>query len=116
MIVFITDMHEQHDEIFAALSKLRALRNEVLLFHLVGRNERDFPYEGFLTFEDLETGKTLQVEAGRARQPYLEGMQKKLLALKQALHDENISYTLFTLDQPLDLALRQYLTQRKKLL
>lgn len=116
LIVFITDMHEQRDEIFAALSKLSALRNEVLLFQLMGRNEMDFAYDGVLTFEDLETGKTLSVETDQARQAYLERLQKKLRELKQALHDENISYTLFTLDQPLDLALRQYLTQRQKLL
>jgi len=115
MIVFVSDLHEQRDEIFAALSKLSALRNEVLLFHLLGRNEIDFSYEGFLTFEDLETGKTLQVDAGRARQPYLNHMQQKLRTMKQALHDERISYTLLRLDQPLDLALRQYLAQRTKL-
>jgi uncharacterized protein (DUF58 family) len=115
MIVFVSDLHEQRDEIFAALSKLSALRNEVLLFHLLGRNEIDFSYEGFLTFEDLESGKTLQVDAGRARQPYLNRMQQKLRAVKQALHDEKISYTLLRLDQPLDLALRQFLAQRMKL-
>lgn len=116
MIVFITDMHEQRDEIVAALSKLSALRNEVLLFQLMGRNEMDFSYEGVLTFEDLETGRTLPVEADQARQSYLERLQKKLRELKQALHNEKISYTLFRLDQPLDLALRQYLMQRTKLL
>jgi len=115
MIVFVSDLHEQCDEIFAALSKLSALRNEVLFFHLLGRNEIDFNYEGFLTFEDLESGQTLQVDTARARTAYLDNMQQKLRCLKQALHDENISYTLFTLDQPLDFALRQYLTQRMKL-
>ena len=115
MIVLISDLHEQRGEIFAALSKLSALRNEVLFFHLLGRNELDFNYDGFLTFEDLESGQTLQVDASRARGVYLNQMQEKLRRLKQALHDENIGYTLFTLDQPLDFALRQYLTQRMKL-
>jgi uncharacterized protein (DUF58 family) len=115
MIVFVSDMHEQRDEIFAALSKLSALRNEVLFFHLLGRNEIDFNYEGFLTFEDLESGQTVQVDASRAREIYLDRMQKKMQQLKQTLHDENINYTLFTLEQPLDFALRRYLTQRMKL-
>jgi hypothetical protein len=82
----------------------------------MGRNEMDFSYEGVLTFEDLETGRTLPVEADQARQSYLQRLQKKLRELKQALHNEKISYTLFRLDQPLDLALRQYLMQRTKLL
>lgn len=116
MIIFVSDLHEQRDEIFAALSKLSALRNEVLFFHLLGRNEIDFNYAGFLTFEDLETSQTVQVEASHAREIYLSSMQQKLQHLRQALHDENINYTLFTFDQPLDFALRQYLTQRTKLL
>jgi len=115
MIVFVSDLHEQRDEIFAASSKLSALRNEVLFFHLLGRNEIDFNYEGFLTFEDLETGQTLQVETSHGRAAYLDSTQKNLQKLKQVLHDENINYALFTLDQPLDFALRQYLTQRMKL-
>lgn len=115
LIVFVSDLHEQRDEIFAALSKLSALRNEVLFFHLLGRNEIDFNYDGFLTFEDLESGRAVQVDASRARTAYLEQMQQKLRRLKQTVHDENINYALFTLDQPLDFALRQYLTHRLKL-
>ncbi len=115
MIVFVTDMHEEENEITAALSKLSALKNEVLLFNIIGRNEIDFLYDGALTFEDLETGKSVQVDALRARKSYLTAMQNKLKMTKQALHNLGITNELFAIDQPLDFALRTYLSQRMKL-
>ncbi len=115
MIVLVSDLHEHQNEITAALSKLRALKNEVLLFHLMSRNEMAFDYAGFFTFEDLETGKTVQVDAQQARSSYLKNLQHQLQATKQALREQNLAYELLTLDQPLDLALRKYLIQRTKL-
>lgn len=115
MIVLVSDLHEHQNEITAALSKLRALKNEVLLFHLMGRNEMAFDYEGFLTFEDLESGKTVQVDARQARASYLKNLQHRLQTMKQILREQNLAYELLTLGQPLDLALRKYLIQRAKL-
>jgi len=114
MIIVVSDLHESKDEITAALSKFSALKNEVLLFHLLGPNEIGLGYEGFLTFEDLETGQSVQVDAPQARPAYGKKMQQRLHQLKQMLHDQRIAYELFTLDQPLDFALRRYLTQRMR--
>jgi uncharacterized protein (DUF58 family) len=114
MIVAVSDLHERQNEITATLAKLRALKNEALLFHLMGRNEMAFDYAGFFTFEDLETGESVQVNAQQARPSYRDNLQRQLQTTKQALREQNIAYELLTLDQPLDLALRKYLRQRTK--
>lgn len=115
LIVVVSDLHEHHDEIETVLAKLSARKNEVLLFHLLGRDEVDFGYDGHLAFEDLETGQRVAVDAARARKKYLDRMHSRLHEVQQALHDQGIAYELFSLDQPLDFALRKYLTQRMKL-
>lgn len=115
LIVLVSDLHERQNEITAALSKLRARRNEVLLFHLMGRNEIEFEYAGFLTFEDLESGKTVQVDAQQTRSSYLENLRHQFQTTKKTLREQNLAYELLILDQPLDLALRKYLIQRTKL-
>ncbi len=115
LIVVVSDLHEYDKEITLALSKLRALKNEALLFQLLGRNEIDFRHEGYVTFEDLETGQTFPVDSALARKDYVAAVQSNLQQLKRDLRDLNIAYELFTLDQPLDFALRRYLTQRMKL-
>ena len=112
LVVVITDLHERKEEIRTVLAKVQALRNEVLLFHVMGRRELDFSYEGVVEFEELETGRVMQVDADRVRPGYRKAMAWHLTDLRQALHDLGVAYSLFTLDQPLDSALRTFLTRR----
>lgn len=116
VIIVISDMYEANDEIRTVLAKLAALKNEVLFFHLMGRNEHDFTFEGFLTFEDLETGQSLQVDTKRIRDSYINKMAEQIESVRKELHNQHISYQLFTTDQPLDFALRAFLKQRRKLI
>ena len=112
LVVFISDLHEQRGEIRTTLSKVNALRNEVLLFHVLGRRELDFTYEGVVELEELESGRVIQVDADGVRTTYREAMQRHLKETRQALHDLGVAYSLFTLDEPLDSALRAFLTRR----
>jgi uncharacterized protein (DUF58 family) len=112
MTVFLSDLYEQADEISALVYQLGARRNEVLCFHLMGRNEIDFKYQGNLTFEDLETGQTIQVDASQYREQYRQHAQEYLQSVKEEMQKKQIAYQLFTLDQPLDEALRRFLLTR----
>lgn len=115
LLVLVSDVHEYEHEITDALAKFRALKNEVILFQLLGRDEVEFRHEGFLTLEDLETGRTIEIEGTRVRQTYHTAMQNRLAEVRSTLQDHDIAYELFLLEQPLDFALRRYLTQRMKL-
>ncbi|MFQ5637604.1 MAG: DUF58 domain-containing protein [bacterium] len=112
IIVFVSDMHESLNEIQEAVLKLSALKNEVLLFHLMGHNELEFTFEGSLNFQDLETGETIRVDASRSRERTIQNIQERIQQLRQAAHDQHVGYELFSLNQPLDYALRNYLRQR----
>ncbi|MGH7491085.1 MAG: DUF58 domain-containing protein [bacterium] len=115
LIIVVSDLHEHGHEIATALSKLRALKHEVLLFHLLGRNEIDFTYTGEVAFQDLETGQTLPVNTATARAGYRQALQRYLLTLPRKWREQDVAYELLALDRPLDFALRRYLTQRMKL-
>ena len=114
IIVFVSDMHELSKEIREMLAQLSSLKNEILLFHLLGKNELEFAYDEPITFEDLETGKTLQVDPANIRSAYLRNLDARIRSLRQTSHDQHMTYELFSLDQPLDFALRNYLTQRMR--
>jgi uncharacterized protein (DUF58 family) len=114
MTVFLSDLYEQADEISALVYQLSARRNEVLCFHLMGRNEIDFNYQGNLTFEDLETGQTIQVDATQYREQYRQHAQEFLQSIREEMQKKQIAYQLFTLDQPLDEALRRFLLTRMR--
>jgi uncharacterized protein (DUF58 family) len=114
LLVFITDFHEESDEILQLLDKLFALKHEIVVFHLIGKNELELDFAGYSTFEDLETGQTIQVNAAQARKVYKQKLAKRLAYIKTQLLDRNIFYRLISIDQPLDLALRDFLNQRMK--
>ena len=115
IVVVLTDGHEHGEEIRAALAPLRARRHELLLFHLVGRDEIDFPFHGPVRFEDLETGATLETDADAARAAWVAGQDEHTREWRRAwAGDGRFDYARFWLDEPLVRALRFYLSQRQR--
>ena len=112
LTVFLTDLYEYGEEIKSLLYKLGAQRHELLLFHLMSRNELDFTFDGTLTFEDLETGQTLQVGTAAQRSTYLAKLQEWLQQTEKDMRHRQIAYDRFVTDEPLDKALRTFLKNR----
>ena len=115
LVIFITDMYEQEEEINKIISRFKAFKNEVVVFHLMGNNEIDFSYKGNLTFEDWETGRTVEVATDELRNTYIKTLQQQLLNIRTKLLDMDVTYRLQLISQPLDQALRDFLVQRNKL-
>jgi hypothetical protein len=113
-VVILSDLHERTKEITTVAAKLAALRQEVLVFHLVGRTELEGDWHGLVTFEELETGRRVEVDADAARPAYLAAQEREHQRVKQALEERGVVYARLALDQPLDLALRRFLTARER--
>jgi uncharacterized protein (DUF58 family) len=114
LIVVITDLHEHAREIRTVAAKLVALRHEVLVLHLIGRAELAFDYQGTVSFEELETGRRIEVEAEAARPAYLAALTQQLRDVQRALQELPADYARFSIDRPLDEALRRYLAGRAR--
>lgn len=114
LLVFITDMYQNKDEIYKLLDLLNALRHEIIVLHIMGRNEMELDYAGYTTLEDLETGATIQVDAAKAKQVYTNHLDDHLTSIRHELLTRNIYYRLLVMDQPVDEALRDFLYKRSK--
>ena len=114
LLVFITDLYEQNGEIFQLLDTLSALKNELIVFHLMGKNELDLDFKGYTAVEDLETGKTIKIDASTSKIDYQKNLELHLSSLRMDLLDRQINYRMVSMDQPLDQALRDFLNQRNK--
>ena len=112
--IFMSDMYEQESEITGLLGSLRGHNQEVLLLHLIARNEQDLAYKGTFTFEDLETGAQLQVNTDQHRQTYQERYQNWLQTLGQNLRQKGIGYQRLLINEPVDTALRTFLKTRER--
>ncbi|EOR96114.1 Hypothetical protein ADIARSV_0758 [Arcticibacter svalbardensis MN12-7] len=115
LLIFVTDLYETNDEIFTLLDTLNTLKHEVVVFHLMARNELELDFKGYATFEDLETGASIQIDQAKARAEYKKNLATYLEKTRLKLLDKRIFHRMICTDQPLDQALRDFLNQRNKL-
>jgi len=103
-------------ELIFFISRLKTSRNEVVVLHILGSDELEFNYKGALTFEDLETGTKLELDAEKARPSYLKSLEDSIKATRDILLSNAISYQLFRLDDPIGEALQLLLKKRTNLM
>ena len=115
LIFFVTDMYEQQNELTAFIKQLKTLRNEVVVLHVMGKNELEFNYNGNLTFEDLETGAKVKVNAAEAKSKYVKSLNELIKNTKDMLLANGISYHLMNLDENLGETIELFLKKRNKL-
>jgi uncharacterized protein (DUF58 family) len=115
LLIFITDFYQEDGEIIKLLDTMIALKNEVVVFHLMGRNELEMNFKGYSTLEDLETGETVPFNSASTEKRYKENLENYLSEVKSQLLERNISYRRISTDEPLDTALREFLKQRNKI-
>jgi uncharacterized protein (DUF58 family) len=114
IIVLISDLYEEPQKVLRAVSYLKDKGNDVLVFQVLDPAEIEFPFEGPVHFEDLESGEKVPVVPERQREQYQELIQTHLNQLAQLLVENRIDYFLFNTSKPLDHALFVYLSRREK--
>ena len=116
LIVFITDLYDDSEDIQNFITRLKTPRNEVLVFHIMGRHETDLDFEGSFTFEDLETGARTKVDTFTQQKEYATRVRKWLQHSRTWMLEKQISYYLVHFDEPIEKVLWNLLTVRKKLM
>jgi len=114
LLILITDMYQEQGEIYTLLDLLGAMRHEIIVLQVMGRNEMELDFADYTTLEDLETGATLQVDAEKARAVYQQQLQAHLQQVKTELLGRHIDYRLMVMDEPVDTALRDFLVARNR--
>jgi len=114
LLVLITDMYQQDNEIYRVLDSLAAIKHEVLVFQLMGQNELELNYNGYSTLEDLESGDTIQIDTDAFKSAYLQKLGDYLADIRLQLLSKHIFHKMISTSQPLDDALREFLTHRNK--
>jgi len=116
MIVFISDLYDDKNDLFRFISRLKNPRNEVIVFHLMGRRETDFDFGGSYSFEDLETGARTKANTIIQQREYSNRIKNWLQDSRKWMLEKQINYQLIYIDEPVENVLRDFLTARKKLM
>jgi len=115
MIIFITDLYDDGNDIQQFISRLKTRRNEVIVLHLMGDHETQFDFDGSFTFEDLETGIKTKADTRNQQMDYKERVQTWLSHSRSWMLEKQINYQLVQLNEPVESVLRNFLTVRKRL-
>ncbi len=116
MIVFITDLYDDDRDLLKFISRLKTSKNEVIVFHLMGRHETELDFEGSFTFEDLESKARLKVDSRLQQKEYKTRVDSWLKESRMWMLEKQINYQLVIMDQLIDNTLRDFLTARKRLI
>jgi uncharacterized protein (DUF58 family) len=116
MILFFTDMYDNDGDLQDFIRKLKTPRNEVIVFHLMGREEQELNYSTQLTFEDLETGERLKVDTAAQQSAYRKKMGEWVDATRDWMLQKQVIYQPTYLDDPAPEVLRTFLKARKSMI
>ena len=114
IIVLISDLYEEPARILEALEHLRFKGNEVIVFHVLDRQEVDFDFNEPLVLEDAESEEQLHVLPDVLRDEYRRAVRLHIEALKEGAARSRIDYELLKTSEPLDGALFSYLARRSQ--
>ena len=116
MILFFTDLYDEDEDLLNFISRLKTPRNEVITFHLMGKNEMTLAFDGSFTFQDLETHTQVKVDAALQQKQYAEQVNKWIHRSRMWMLEKHINYELVLMDNSFETSLRNFLKVRKTIL
>jgi len=114
LVILISDLLDEPEEVIRGLKQLRSRGNDVMVFQLLDRDELEFPFKEASLFRDLEQDIKLLTDPEGIRSAYLKTIQTLIEQYKKACASYLIDYSLFDTTVGLDRALVRYLIWREK--
>ena len=112
LLLVLSDFYDDEERTLAELRRAARMGHEVVLFQIVSREEIELPYRRDLEFVDLESGRTLAINAGLARREYQDAIGAFLERWRSRAGAEGFQYSLVVTDTPPARALRHFLLAR----
>lgn len=115
LVILISDLLAPLDLIEKKLANLLAQGHELIVFQLLDPAEVDFQFEQSAIFQDVETGRDLYIDPILARKSYQQKIQAHNANAERICGGLGIGYSALTTNQPLELALFDFLRKRASL-
>lgn len=114
MVIIISDLLTDQQTFCDGLDRLRFRGHEVLLFHVLDRDELELPFGDQVLFRDIEGDEELFAEPWAFRKAYKEAMEEFIEGVRSICGSRAIEYHLLLTDQDLGTALSHYLHARAR--
>jgi len=114
MIVIISDFFDDMNNVIEGIRHFRYNKHEVILFHLLDRDEHTFPFLDLTMFDGLEGITPIKTDPRALREAYLKEVKEFTEGLKKECRNNNVDYVLVNTSDTLDHVLSAYLAARLK--
>ena len=112
LIILISDLFVNVDDLLRALRHFRHKRHEVIVFHVLDEFERTFPFTDLTLFKGLEQYPQVFAEPRSLRKDYLAEFDNFVRQVKQGCRRHSIDYVQLSTSDSLEVALSSYLAAR----
>lgn len=114
LIVLISDLLAPMDNFRSRLGYLKSRGHDVVVLRLLDPAEISFPFDAPGMFLDLESGREVYIDPSVARSDYAKRFTAHAQSIERACADLGIEFSSFSIDQPLELVLFDFLKMRSR--
>ena len=112
LILIISDLFDNVDEILMGLKHFRHKRHEVVVMQVIDPAEQDFPFRDPTLFKGLENWPEMMTDPRSLKAAYQTEFESFLMAIRRGCRDMRMDHILLRTDTPLDIALSAFLASR----
>ncbi|MFH1730655.1 MAG: DUF58 domain-containing protein [Planctomycetota bacterium] len=114
LIMIVSDLFDDPEELLTALHHFRYRKHEVVLIHVMAEEELTFPFTMWKKFRSLEiAGQEIQLDARAVRAAYLDRVHEFVRKLETGCGQMHIDYVPMCTREPFEVALSDYLAARQ---
>ncbi|MBM3801629.1 MAG: DUF58 domain-containing protein [Acidimicrobiia bacterium] len=114
IVVLISDLYAPAADIIRSLRQFRFRGNDMVVFHVLDPQEKEFKFSRSFRLEDMETKREILMVPEEARENYLAQLSAHIETIKKECGALGIDYLQLDTSRPLDYALYTYLVTRRK--
>jgi uncharacterized protein (DUF58 family) len=115
LLIVLSDLLDDEDDLFSAFNLYRHRGFEIILFHVLHEHERALPPEHTVQFVDAESSAMIHTHTADIRNDYRVRVDAWIGRLRAAARARRIEYHLVETATPYQVALRQYLLRRSRM-
>ena len=114
LLLLVSDLLDKPEEVIRGLKQLRSKGNDLLVFHILDRDELEFPFKDPTLFLDMEEEIKLLTDPYAIRSAYLKAIHTLIENYRESCTQNLVDYSLLDTSTGLDRALVRYLKWREK--
>lgn len=112
VIIILSDFFDDPESIVLGLKHFWHRRHDVVLLQVIDPAEQDFPFVDPTLFRGLESLGEQLTEPRALRKAYQREFEEFLKSIRSAARNLHMDYRLLRTDQPIDVALHEFLSLR----